>query len=164
MLWRRIYFLVFCLFPKTAHITWHGYIFHLQRQKQYWTKSFTCCCLFGSPFYAFHFHCYKGSCDLTGTTHEIRVSLVPQSVKNLPAMQETRVRFLSWEDPLEKEMATHSSILARRISWSGKPGGLQSKGVSRVGHDLATTPPPVKSRKIVPFQGQLISKQFHLQP
>ena len=49
-------------------------------------------------------------------------------VKNLPAMQETQVRSLDWENPLEKEMATHSSILARRIFWTEEPGGLQSMG------------------------------------
>ena len=47
-------------------------------------------------------------------------------VKNLPAVQETGVRFLGWEDPLEKEMTTHSSILDRRIPWTEKPGGLWS--------------------------------------
>jgi len=57
------------------------------------------------------------------------VSLVAQSVKSLPAMQETRVRFLCWEDPLEKEMATHSNILAWRIPWTAKPGRLQSMGL-----------------------------------
>ena len=51
-----------------------------------------------------------------------------QAVKNLPAAQDTRVQSLGWEDPLEKEMATHSSILAWRISWSEEPGGLQSMG------------------------------------
>ena len=56
-------------------------------------------------------------------------------VKNLPAMQETQVRFLDWEDPLEKEMATHSGILAWRIPWAEEPGGLQSMGLQRVGHD-----------------------------
>ena len=58
-------------------------------------------------------------------------------VKNLPAMQETRVGSLSlgWEDPLEKGMATHSSILAWRIPWTMEPGGLQSMGSQRVGHD-----------------------------
>ena len=61
-------------------------------------------------------------------------SLVAQSVKNLPAVQETRVRSLSWEDPLEKEMATHSNILAWKISWTEEPGGLQSMGSQRVGH------------------------------
>ena len=59
---------------------------------------------------------------------EGRASLVAQSVKNLPAVQETRVLSLGWEDPLEKEMATHSSILAWKISWTEKPGGLQSMG------------------------------------
>ena len=53
---------------------------------------------------------------------------IAQSVKNLPAMQETRVQFLGWEDPLEKEMATHSSILAWRIPWTEELGGLQPKG------------------------------------
>ena len=65
-------------------------------------------------------------------------SLVAQLVKNLPAVQETRVWSLGWEDPLEKEMATHSSILAWKISWTEKPGGLQSMGSQRVGHDWAT--------------------------
>ena len=55
-------------------------------------------------------------------------SLVAQMVKNLPAMQETHVQFLSREDPLEKEMATHSSMLAWEIPWTEKPGGLQSMG------------------------------------
>ena len=62
-------------------------------------------------------------------------SLVAQSVKNLPALQETRGQSLVWEDPLEKEIATHSSILARKISWAVEPGGLQSMGWQRVGHD-----------------------------
>ena len=56
------------------------------------------------------------------------VPLVAQSVKTLPAVQETQVRSLHWEDPLEKEMATHSSILAWKISWTEEPGGLQSMG------------------------------------
>ena len=58
-----------------------------------------------------------------------------QMVKNLPAMQETQVRFLDWEDPLEKEMATHSSILAWKNPWTEEPGGLQSMGSQRVGLD-----------------------------
>ena len=49
-----------------------------------------------------------------------------QRIKRLPAMQETRVRSLGWEDPLEKEMSTHSSVLAWRIPWTEEPGGLQS--------------------------------------
>ena len=55
-------------------------------------------------------------------------SLVAQLVKNLPALQETWVRFLGWEDPLEEEMATHSSILAWEIPWTEEPGGVQSMG------------------------------------
>ena len=57
-------------------------------------------------------------------------------------MQETWVQSLGQEDPLEKEMATHSSILAWRIPWTEEPGGLQSMGVTRVGHNLATKPQP----------------------
>ena len=59
---------------------------------------------------------------------ETRAFLIAQSVKNLPAMQETWVRFLGWEDPLEKEMAIHSSILAWKIPWTEELGGLQSMG------------------------------------
>ena len=66
----------------------------------------------------------------------IKSSLVAQTVKNLPVMQETRVQYLGQEDPLEKRMATHSSILAWRIPWTEEPGGvLQSMGSQRVGHD-----------------------------
>ena len=61
-----------------------------------------------------------------------------QTVKSLPAVQETRVRSLGQEDPLEKEMATHSSILAWEIPRTDDPGGLQSMGSQRVRHDLAT--------------------------
>ena len=59
-----------------------------------------------------------------------------QKVKCLPAMRETRVRSLGWEDPLEKEMATHSSTLAWKISWMEEPGGLQSTG-SQSGHNYS---------------------------
>ena len=62
-------------------------------------------------------------------------SLVAQTVKRLPAMHETRVRSLGREDPLEKEMATHSSVLAWRIPGAGEPDGLLSMGLHRVGHD-----------------------------
>ena len=61
-----------------------------------------------------------------------------QTVKHLPAMQEAQVQSLSWEDPLEKEMATHSSILAWEIPWTEEPGGLQSRGLQRVGLDWVT--------------------------
>ena len=62
-------------------------------------------------------------------------SLVAQMVKSLPAMQETWVQSLCQEDPLEKEMATHYSILARKIPWMEEAGGLQSMGLQSVGHD-----------------------------
>ena len=61
--------------------------------------------------------------------------LVAQKVKHLPAMQETWVRSLGQEDPLEKGMATHTSILACKIPGTEEPGGLQSMGLQRVGHD-----------------------------
>ena len=64
-----------------------------------------------------------------------RASLVAQVVKNPPVMQETWVQSLDEEDPLEKEMATHSSILAWRIPWTEEPGGLQSIRSQRVGYD-----------------------------
>ena len=59
-------------------------------------------------------------------------------VKNLLTMQETQVRSLGQEDPLEEEMATHSNMLARRILWTEEPDGLQSMGLQRVGHNWAT--------------------------
>ena len=65
----------------------------------------------------------------------IGASLVPQKVKNLPAMQKTWVQSLGQEDPLEKGIATHSSILAWKIPWTEEPGGLQSMESQRVGRD-----------------------------
>ena len=61
--------------------------------------------------------------------------LVAQTVKRLPMMRETQVQSLGWEDPLEKKMATHASILAWKILWMEEPGRLQSMGLQRVGHD-----------------------------
>ena len=58
----------------------------------------------------------------------MQVNIVTQLVKNPPVMQETWVRSLGWEDPLEREMATHSTSLAWRIPWTEEPGGLQSMG------------------------------------
>ena len=66
---------------------------------------------------------------------EIWGTLVAQTVKNLPEMQETWVQSLGWDDPLEKEMATLSSILAWKTPWTEEPGGLQSMGSQRVGHN-----------------------------
>ena len=65
----------------------------------------------------------------------VNASLVAQRVKRLPAMQETRVPFLGWEDPVEKEMATHSSTLTWRILWTEEPGRLGSTGSQRVRHN-----------------------------
>ena len=62
-------------------------------------------------------------------------SLVVQTVKSLPAVQETRVRTLGWDDPLEEGMATHAGILAWKISWMEEPDRLQSMGSPRFGHD-----------------------------
>ena len=73
---------------------------------------------------------------LKGFIYPLWAPLVAQTVKNPPAMQETRTRSSGLEDPLEKGMATHSRILAWRIPWIEEPGGLQSMGrVQRVGHD-----------------------------
>ena len=73
--------------------------------------------------------------DLRRTIVPPGASLVAQTVKRLPAVTETRVRSLGWEDPLEKEMATHSSTLAWKSPWTEDPGRLQSMGSQRVGHD-----------------------------
>ena len=62
-------------------------------------------------------------------------SLVAQTVKHLSTMWETRIRSLGWEDPLEKEMTTHTSTLAWKIPWTEEPGRLQSMGSQRVKHD-----------------------------
>ena len=67
-----------------------------------------------------------------------RASLVAQSVKNLPPKPEAPVQFLGQKDPLEKEMATHSSVLAWKIAWAEEPGRLQFMGSQRVGHDWTT--------------------------
>ena len=63
------------------------------------------------------------------------MSLVAQLVNNPPAMGETSVKSLVWEDPLEKEMAIHSNTIAWKILWTEEPGRLQSMGLQRVGHD-----------------------------
>ena len=102
--------------------------------------------------------------DHTGTTYRARpfsfsyvlfwASLVAQSVKNPPATQETQVQFLVWEDPLEKEMATHSSILV----WQNPILDRGTRratvhGVARVRHDLATKPPPASSVPLCKAEG-----------
>ena len=80
---------------------------------------------------SFHFSFY-----LFGK-HLVNTSLVAQMVKSLPAMQDTQVRSLGQENPLETEMATHSSILAWKIPWMEEPGSIQAMGSQRVGQDWA---------------------------
>ena len=87
----------------------------------------------------------KNICYISGTFENwldfdvirniVRATLVAQTVKRLPTMRETRVRSRGREDPLEKEMAPHSSILAWKIPWIEEPGRLQSMGSQRVGYD-----------------------------
>ena len=79
------------------------------------------------------------SCSVVSNSLQPWSFLVAQTVKRLPTMPETRVRFLGWEVPLDKEMATHSSILARKIPRTEEPGRLQSMGSQRVRHDSATS-------------------------
>ena len=74
---------------------------------------------------------------MQGRNRDTRACLVAQMIKNLPAMWETWVQSLGQEDPLGKEMATHSSILACETPWTEEPGGLQSMGLQRVRHNLA---------------------------
>jgi len=66
---------------------------------------------------------------------QYQASLVAQMVKNVPAVKETQVQSMGWEDPMEKEMAPHSSILAWEIPWTEEPGKLRSMGSQRVGHN-----------------------------
>ena len=73
--------------------------------------------------------------DFTASLPSLGAPLVAQTVNRLPAMWETWVQSLGWEDPLEKGMVTHSSILAWRIPGTGEPGGLLSMGSYRVGHN-----------------------------
>ena len=77
----------------------------------------------------------KSAYNILSTRDSFWASLVAQRLKHLPAMQETWVRSMGREDPLEKEMAPHSSILAWRIPWTEEPGGLQSTGSPRVRHN-----------------------------
>ena len=87
--------------------------------------------------------------------YALQASLGAQMVKRLPAMRNTQVRSLGREDPLEKEMAIHSSTLGWRILWTEERGRLQSMGLQRVGHDWATSlslSPSYRAFKL-PFQG-----------
>ena len=83
-----------------------------------------------------------------------------QRVKNLPAMQETHVQSLGWEDPLGKGMATHSSIIAWRTPWTEEPGGLQSTGSQRVGYDLAIKQQQQHTEYTKNFQNSAVRKHI----
>ena len=82
-----------------------------------------------------------------------------QRIKRLPVMQETRVGFLGWEDPLEKEMATHSSIIAWRIPWTEKPGRFPVHGVARVRQDLVTKSSPPRASLVAQMVKNLPAMQ-----
>ena len=90
---------------------------------------------------------------MSGNLLANKADLPVAQMVNLPAMQETRVRSLGWEVPLEKRMATHSSILAWRIPWTEKPGRLQSMGSQRVGHNWAIN--THKPGRGIPVSGQV---------
>ena len=108
-------------FPRSSHLVDSLSQGHFQRHPQYASPQFS------SLSY------------LLPASVNIGASLVAQMVKRLPTTRETWVRSLGREDPLEKEMATLSSILAWKIPWMEEPGGLQSMGSQRVGHDWATS-------------------------
>ena len=89
-------------------------------------------------YHLFSLSCFPSCLKIWMQLNNKPISKEAQMVKNPPAMWETWIWSLGWEDPLEKEMATHSSILAWRIPWTAEPGGLQSKGWQRVRHDWLT--------------------------
>ena len=82
-------------------------------------------------------------------------SLLAQTVKNPRAKQETWLRSLGWQDPLEEEMATHSSVLAWNIPLTEEPGGLQSVGLQRVGHDRTRTHVSLRQHTGAPMSGNV---------
>ena len=90
-------------------------------------------------YFLFPFYLWCWSFIYFYSTSGSKASLVAQTVKHLPTMWETRVRSLGQEDPLEKEMATHTSTLAWKIPWMEEPDRLQSMGSQRVRHDWATS-------------------------
>ena len=97
-----------------------------------------CVCVYVCIHSVKYYHLSRGRLGfstLMGRQHPFLVSLVAQMVKNLPAVQKTWVWSLGWEDPLEKGIATHSSIFAWRIPWTEEPGRLQSVELQRVRHD-----------------------------
>ena len=97
-----------------------------------------------------------GWVDLDWGMGHNRTSVVAQTVKRLSIMRETQVRSLGREDPLEKEMAMHSSTVAWKIPWTEEPGRLQSMGSQRVGHDCVTSLSQDQNRDFFFFQMSLI--------
>ena len=93
---------------------------------------FQCMCTIIKNFNLNFYFTYSEVNYLVTSSYSRGASLVAQWVKNLHALQETQVQFLGQEDPLEKEMAIHSSILAWRIPWTEEPGGLQSMGLQEL--------------------------------
>ena len=98
-----------------------------------------CGCVFRKPSSSLCRPAPWGFCALTLRMLCLWTSLVAQTVKRLSTMRETWVQALGWEDPLEKEMAIHSSTIAWKIPWTEEPGRLQSRGSQRVRHDWATS-------------------------
>ena len=95
--------------------------------------------------------------------HSLWASRVSQTINNLPGVSETQAGFLGREDLLEKEMATHSSILAWRTPWTEEPGGLQSMGPQRVGYNRVThTSPPSLNRQTT-FENILVHPFINIQ-
>ena len=109
--------------------------------------------------------CFLWSLILRCNLHRTSTSpfLMAQMVKNLPAMQETWIRSLGWEDPLEKGTAIHSSILAWRIPWAQEPGGLQSMGLQKDGHNWATFHFPASSCFLCSSDNSLLFTQKYLE-
>ena len=117
--WESLVFILYCLsFPSLGHVCSSGQV----HRRAPWC-----------PLWHFGFNSSVGvQLSLGGQLYG--PSLVAYTVKHLPAMRETQVRSLGWEDPMEKEMATHSSTLVWKIPWTGEPGRLQSMVLQRVRH------------------------------
>ena len=94
---------------------------------------------FDRSIYLWNYHHYQDIIHFHHLKSFLGIFPVAQTLKNLPAMQETQVGFLDWEDPLEKGVAIHSSTIAWRIPWTEEPGGSQTAGSQRVRHNWATT-------------------------
>ena len=132
--------------PRHESPTWSSFL-NLQRHMEVVCEPRTLSVLFhfslllplSNLIYFFQKQVSRASGFGLGTSYQrFRAFLMAQMAKTVPAMQETGVWSLGWEDPLEKGMATHSRILAWRIPWTEAPGRLQSMGLQRVRHDWRT--------------------------